>query len=106
MVLAFGFKGPPIAVSTTLSAFCAVSLVLERLGMLRLLHTRQVFVSRKLANTVLHWVVLRNENTKALIHYWSFRTLKEANRKKMELEEAVGPGEVTIETLVPPDIPK
>ena len=64
------------------------------------------FVTRKLANTVLHWVVLRNEDTKDLIRYWSFTTFKEARRKKMELEEAVGPGEVTIETLPIPDIPK
>jgi len=61
---------------------------------------------RKLASTVLHWVVLRNENTKDLIRYWSFKTLKEANRKQMELDEAVGPGEVTIETLPIPQIPK
>ena len=61
---------------------------------------------RKLASTVSHWVVLRNEDTKALIRYWSFKTLKEASRKKMELNEAVGSGEVTIETLPIPQIPK
>jgi hypothetical protein len=64
------------------------------------------FVMRKLPNTVLHWVVLRNEDTKNLIRYWSFKTLKWARGNQMELEEAVGPGDVTIETLPIPDIPK
>ena len=54
----------------------------------------------------MHWVVLRNEDTKDLIRFWSFKTPKEATRKKMELDEAVGPGEVTIETLPIPQIPK
>jgi len=37
MVFAFGFKGAPIAVSTTLSAFCAVSPLLERVRMVSIM---------------------------------------------------------------------
>ena len=53
----------------------------------------------KIASTVLHWVVLRDEDTKKLISSRSFKTLKEATGYKIELEEAAGAGEVTVETL-------
>ena len=63
-------------------------------------------VMRRLESTVFHWVVIRNKDTKDLICYWSFSTLREARRKKMEFEEAVGRDNVTIETLPAHDRPK
>jgi hypothetical protein len=46
---------------------------------------------RKLAGAVLYWVTVRDEDTTELLNSWSFRTLKEAERKKIEQEEAVDP---------------
>jgi hypothetical protein len=46
---------------------------------------------RKLAGAVLYWVTVRDEDTTELLNTWSFRTLKEAESKKIEEEEAVDP---------------
>ena len=58
---------------------------------------------RKLAGAVLHWVTARDEDTTELLNSWSFRTLKEAERKRIEQEEAAEPPghqtNVAIETL-------
>ena len=43
---------------------------------------------RKLAGAVLYWVTVRDEDTTELLNSWSFRTLKEAEYKKIEQEEA------------------
>jgi hypothetical protein len=39
---------------------------------------------RQLAGAVLYWVTVRDEDTTELLNSWSFRTLKEAERKKIE----------------------
>ena len=58
---------------------------------------------RQLAGAVLHWVTVRDEDTTELLNSWSFLTLKEAERKRIEQEEAADPPgrqtNVAIETL-------
>jgi hypothetical protein len=58
---------------------------------------------RKLAGAVLHWVTVRDEDTTELLKSWSYITLKEAEGKKVEQEEALDPlgrqTVVRIETL-------
>jgi hypothetical protein len=47
---------------------------------------------RKLADAVLYWVTVREEDTTKLVgNPYSFRTLSKAESKKFELEEAVDP---------------
>jgi len=46
---------------------------------------------RKLAGAVLHWVTVRDEDTTELLKYWSYKTPKEAEGKKLEQEEAMDP---------------
>jgi hypothetical protein len=46
---------------------------------------------RQLAGAVLYWVTVRDEDTTELLNSWSFRTFKEAERKKIEQEEALDP---------------
>lgn len=47
---------------------------------------------RKLAGAVLYWVTVRDDETTQLVgNPRSFRTLKEAESKKFELEEALDP---------------
>jgi hypothetical protein len=58
---------------------------------------------RQLAGAVLHWVTVRGEDTTELLNSWSFRTLKEAERKRIKRQEAADPPGrqtiVAIETL-------
>ena len=72
---------------------------------------------RKLAGAVLYWVTVRDDETTQLVgNPRSFRTLKEAESKKFELEEALDPSgrhtTVAIEplstvlNLIPPEFLK
>lgn len=55
------------------------------------------------AGAVLYWVTVRDEDTTELLNCWSFRSLKDAEQKKIEQDEAVDPPgrqtSVAIETL-------